>query len=123
MRDFRIVACLLVLVASCSSWSGQSITNKAAVVKGSELDSIRKLFYVEARACRPVIKVLKAADTSKYSLTSSIDTNTNILQLTLPVQKKVIRTIIRVTTSVGDYIYTEQTGDSVLCAQSERFWI
>jgi hypothetical protein len=114
---------LSMFFASCSSWTGQPTISKATIVKGTLLDSVRRLFSKDESAFHPSINILKKADTSKYDLTSFVDTNNNILQIELPLKNRgTIKTNIAVSNSVGHYIYNGKVGDSALCKQSKDFW-
>jgi hypothetical protein len=113
---------LLLFFVSCSSESGHPTTSKAIVVGRPELDSIRDLFKKGSHAFRPSINILKLADTSNYDLTSLVDTNNNILQISLPAKDRMLKTNIAVGNSVGYYIYSGRLGDTVLCEQTPSFW-
>lgn len=113
---------LLIFFDSCSTESWQPTTSKAIVVERPELDSIRTLFRKDSIVFRPSINILKLADTSNYDLTSLVDTNNNILQISLPAKDRTLKTNIAVGNSVGNYIYSGKLGDTVLCEQTPSFW-
>jgi hypothetical protein len=113
---------IFLFIASCSSRSVQPIAYKATVITGQQLDSLRPLFGKVPVACHLSVHIRKTADTSSYDLTSSVDTNNNIIQITLPGEKKSIITEMALSNSVGQYTYAGRLGDTILCDQTPKFW-
>jgi hypothetical protein len=120
----RVVILIFISLhlASCSSWSENPILAKTAVVKGDELDSIRTLFSSNDTSCTPSITVLRDADTFKYDMTSSVDTNVNIIQVTLPQENGQLSTHLSLSKSMGTYVYAGEITDTLLCEQSKDYW-
>lgn len=113
---------IILSFISCSSLTQPSVTAKAIIITGQQLDSIRTIFEKPIANCNIDIIVLKKADTLNYDSTSSVDTNVNILQVRLPGKQKDIETDIAVSNSFGNYTYSGKLGDTVLCEQSPNHW-
>jgi hypothetical protein len=122
-QAYLLTAIILSLkLTSCSFSSDNSLVAKTTVVKGDELNTIRALFNNLENSCKPSIKIIKSADTSKYDFTSSVDTNVNILEVIMPQENGMLRTNLSLSNCVGSYRYAGYITDTVLCEQSQDYW-